>query len=189
MLLVHYFLILMLGIISASSIAYGGDFQDCQNSARVNSVADSEAVIDELTAVQKTMSYYSLIKNNSEKDNIEWYVSTFRGHFFPLYGEKIFQDQGFIVFKALKFLREQKCILLPLQKEALSKAILITYRLLDEFGKYRFALYFEEVLETSQGSLTFDKKTMLEFDNLIQESSARTLKVGVALEEELSFNS
>lgn len=190
MLLVHYFLILMLGIISTSSIAYGGDFQDCQNSARVNSVVtDFQIVIDGLTAVQKTISYYSLIKNNSKQDGIEWYVSTFRGNLVPLYGKTIFQDQGFIVFKALKFLREQKCTLSLLQKEALSKAIFNAYQSLDQFGKYRFTLYFEELLENSQGSLNFDEKTILEFDKLIQESLIQTSKVGVALEEELSFNS
>lgn len=183
--LVRYIFILFLGAMSASPVAYGADFEYSQNS--INKT--SEAVIDELTAVKKAISYYSLIKNNSKKDDIEWYVSTFRGDYFPLYGEIIFQDQGFIVFKALKFLREKKCTFSSFQKEALSEAILNAYRSLDNFGKYRFTLYFEELLETSQGSLTFDKKTILVFDNLIQESLIRTLKVGIALEEELSFNS
>ncbi len=167
---------------NVSSIAYGADYEFIQSSDN----SAYQDTIDELKALKTTRSYYSLVKDGGKKDAIEWYTMTLHGQLYPLYGKNIFKDQGYILFKALRVFRSSSVRLDDNQKRELSSVIIDAYYSLDLFGKYRFAMYFNEILEVPEEPLNFNEETMKEFDRLIAEYSVSTQNAGNALIKEVS---
>jgi hypothetical protein len=124
---------------SISSL-FAGDFHEIHDAV--------EKKITTLQEMQRVTSLYSLYKKNQDTMGIEWYL-----HFLPYTPEEkelFIGDQARVVYDAFLYweeIRNKQDALhdsdLTAEIRKLGQSIRITYSNLDEYGKFRFALYFK----------------------------------------------
>lgn len=169
-----YFLIFVLMALSFS--VYGEPIQDV------------EKTIDNLNVVKNLASSYYIYKNGRDV-TYDWYVD----HFLLMRKFELFkcvrddknflEDQALFVYEGLKlfsgFACQDDCGVLE-YLTAFKFHIIQAYNHLDEYGKYRFGLYFHNNKE-ELGRSQFDPQKINEIDELIKDGLVQTAHAKLAL--------